>query len=53
MKRHKIKVKVVKILEKGTCPDGLKIGDESVFERMPPPNYSIGPITPSFPLSPL
>jgi uncharacterized repeat protein (TIGR04076 family) len=39
MKKYRIKVKVVKILEKGTCPDGLKVGDEFVFERTPPPNF--------------
>jgi len=39
MKKCKIKVRVVRILEKGTCPDGLKVGDEFVFERLPPPNF--------------
>jgi uncharacterized repeat protein (TIGR04076 family) len=39
MKRNKINVKVIKILEKGECPIGLKVGDEFVFEHLPPPSF--------------
>lgn len=39
MKKHKIKIKVIKILEKGECPLGLKVGDEFVFEHLPPQNF--------------
>jgi len=36
---RKIKVKVIKILEKGECPFNLKVGDEFVFEHLPPPQF--------------
>jgi uncharacterized repeat protein (TIGR04076 family) len=36
---YKIKVKVIKILEKGECPLNLKVGDEFVFEHFPPPQF--------------
>jgi uncharacterized repeat protein (TIGR04076 family) len=39
MKKRKLKITPVKILQQGTYPDGLKAGDEFVFERLPPPNF--------------
>jgi uncharacterized repeat protein (TIGR04076 family) len=39
MKKYKNKVKVIKILEKGDCPLGLRVGDEFVFEHLPPQNF--------------
>jgi len=37
--KFKIKVRVKKILEGGTCPLGLKPGDEFVFEHLPPQDF--------------
>ena len=38
-KTFKVKVKVLEIREGGKCSFGLKVGDEFIFEHLPPQNF--------------